>query len=108
MISDSALIEFYERCESEQIFELDDAYKEKKAERIATVMNIDASNGIQQIFSTAKSITLIKREEKRIAQRSQEQSINLQKAKREDPKDLLELSKYSDLYGVDKITEMVS
>ena len=59
------LIKFYEKCESEGIRELSDPFSEKKAEQIASMMNIALTDGIQSVFSAAKEETRLKREEQK-------------------------------------------
>lgn len=103
MISNEKLVDYYTKCESEGITEVNDAYSTKKAEQIANLLEIDLSDGIQQLFSSAKKYTLNMRNEEEIIRRNKEQKAALEKAQHDDLEDYKKLTLHSDIYGAKKI-----
>lgn len=108
MISRDQLISFYTRCEKEKITSINDKFEERKAEQIALAMGISFDKGIQKLFEAAKSITMQTRENAEIARLKKESIEAKEKAFIDDSKEYEKLTKYSDLYGAEKVIQMVS
>ena len=108
MNSNAQLIDFYKKCELEGLSVLNDTYSEKKAEQIAKVMNVDLTEGIQTVFSYAKQKAIIQRDEEIKAEKDRKRQEKITYAELADPYDYETLSKYSDLYGNEKLIKMTT
>ena len=101
------LMAFYEKCEVERVYNLDDPFLERKAVQIASSMGINVTD-IHEYFAKAKDVTVTFRRKEKEKKDAEIRKASIEKAKIDDSILLDKYSAYSDCYGNEKIIKMTT